>query len=344
MPAIEIRPGIYWVGANDRTTDLFEGLWPITREGVSYNSYLVSDERKALIDLTEAGMLDALLAQIESVADPAGLDYIVVNHMEPDHTGVLRSLRRIAPNAEILGSKKALELMASYYGVTEGVRAVQDGETLSLGRRTLQFHSTPFVHWPETMVTYAREAKVLFSCDAFGGYGALDGGIFDDECGDCSFYERESLRYYTNIVCQYSKNVLKAIERLKDLPIEVVAPSHGLVWRRNPGRIVDLYRRWAGYASGPAEPGVTVVFTSMYGHTRAMAEAVAEGVARAGVPVTVFDAARTHPSYILPALYSRQEVLVGSATYEGGLMPPMANLLNLAVLGSSQRRRKRASN
>jgi anaerobic nitric oxide reductase flavorubredoxin len=329
MPAVEVRPGIHWAGVNDRTSDLFEGFWPVAREGVSHNSYLVNDEKKALIDITSESLLESLLSQIATVTDPAGLDYIVINHMEPDHTGALRALRRLAPHATLLGSKKAVEMMESYYGVTEGVRAVEDGETLSLGRNTLQFFSTPFVHWPETIMTYAQEQKVLFSCDGFGGYGALQGSIFADECADLRFYEEEALRYYTNIVALFGKQVLKAIDRLKELLVEVVAPSHGLVWRRDPGRIVELYRTWAGYATGPVEPGVTVIFGTMYGNTRAMAEAVAAGVAGAGLPVTLFDAARVHPSYILPAIYSRQGVLVGSATYEGGLFPPVRNLLSL---------------
>ena len=208
MPAVEVRPGIHWAGVNDRTSDLFEGFWPVAREGVSHNSYLVNDEKKALIDITSESLLESLLSQIATVTDPAGLDYIVINHMEPDHTGALRALRRLAPHATLLGSKKAVEMMESYYGVTEGVRAVEDGETLSLGRNTLQFFSTPFVHWPETIMTYAQEQKVLFSCDGFGGYGALQGSIFADECADLRFYE-EALRYYTNIVASLASRCSK---------------------------------------------------------------------------------------------------------------------------------------
>ncbi len=331
MPTVEIRPGIYWIGVNDRTTDLFEGLWPITQEGVSYNAYLVDGDQKAVIDLAKGLKTDEFLDQIAEVVDPSTLDYIIINHMEPDHTGILRTLRRIAPQATILGTQKTKEMLAAFYQVEEGIRVVEDGETLSLGTHTLQFFHTPFVHWPETMMTYETTQRVLFSCDGFGGYGALQGAIFDDQCDDPRFYERESLRYFVNIVAVFSRPVLKAIDRLKDLPIEVIAPSHGLVWRKDPNRIVELYRKWAGYATGEAELGVTLLYGSMYGNTEQVMNAVAKGVSEAGVPVEIFDVARTHASYILPSLWLRRGVIVGAPTYEGGLFPPMAHLLDVVA-------------
>ncbi|HEX3000351.1 MAG TPA: FprA family A-type flavoprotein [Armatimonadota bacterium] len=330
MAAIEIKPGIYWVGVNDHTTDLFEGLWPVTREGVSYNAYLINDDKKVLIDLAKDLKVEDLLDQIAQVTDPAGLDYIVVHHVEPDHSGALRLLHKLAPNATILASAKALEMINAFYQITDRVRAVADGETISLGSHTLQFYSTPFVHWPETMMSVETTQKVLFSCDGFGSYGALQGGIFDDDYADLSFYEREALRYYVNIVALFSRPVLKAIGRLKEVPVEMIAPSHGLVWRKNPGRILELFRKWAEYAAGPVEQGVTLLFGTMYGNTEQMASAVAQGVARAGVPVEVFDVRRVHPSYILPALYTRSGVLVAAPTYEGGLFPSMAEMLHYA--------------
>ena len=181
MPAIEIRPDVHWIGVNDRTTDLFEGLWPITNEGVSYNAYLINDEKKAIVDLAKAFKGDEFFDHIAEIVDLSEIDYLVINHMEPDHTGVLRTLRKIAPGAVILGSHKTKAMLESFYGVTENVRVVEDGEMLSLGRRTLQFFSTPFLHWPETMMTYETTHRILFSCDAFGGYGALRGAIFEDD-------------------------------------------------------------------------------------------------------------------------------------------------------------------
>ena len=332
MPAIEIKPDVYWIGVNDRTTDLFEGLWPIEREGVSYNAYLINDEKKAIIDLSKAFKTDEFFDHIAEIVEISEIDYIIINHMEPDHTGVLRTLRKIAPHAIILGSPKTKAMLESFYGVTEKVRVVEDGETLSLGRRTLQFFSTPFVHWPETMMTYETTHRILFSCDAFGGYGALRGAIFDDECKNLDFYQKEALRYYVNIVAKFSKPVLKAIEKLADVPVEIIAPSHGLIWRERPERIVDLYQKWAEYATGKTEPEITFIYGSMYGNTEAMMNAVAQGISRVGVPLEIFDAARTDVSYILPSLWTKAGVMVGAPTYEGTLFPPVAQVLEMAVL------------
>lgn len=331
MPAVEIKPDVFWIGVNDRTTDLFEGLWPITREGVSYNSYLIDDEKKAVVDLIKSFKGDEYLEQIDAVTDVSKVDYIIVNHMEPDHSGLLRTFRRIAPRATILGSAKTKEMLESFFSIKDNVRIVNDGETVSLGKHTLKFFSTPFVHWPETMMTYDVGGRVLFSCDAFGGYGALRGAIFDDECKEFDFYQREALRYYVNIVANYSARVLSAIEKLAGIPVDVIAPSHGLIWRKSPSLIVDLYRKWAEYATGKTEPGVTLVYGSMYGHTEVMMNAVAQGISRSGVPLEIFDASRTHVSYILPSLWTKSGVVIGAPTYEVSLFPPVSDVLNMAA-------------
>lgn len=331
MPAVEIKPDVYWVGVNDRTTDLFEGLWPITKEGVSYNSYLIDDEKKAIIDLTKSLKGDEFLAQIDEVTDISKIDYIVVNHMEPDHSGLLRTFRRIAPRATILGSAKTKDMLESFFSIKDNVRVVNDGDTLSLGKRTLKFFSTPFLHWPETMMTYEVSHKILFSCDAFGSYGAIRGAIFDDECENFDFYQTEALRYYVNIVANYSTRVLGAIEKLADIPVEIIAPSHGLIWRKNISLIVNLYKKWAEYASGDTEPGISLIYGSMYGNTEVMMNAVAQGISRAGVPLEIFDASRTHISYILPSLWTKRGVMIGASTYEVSLFPPVAEVLNMAA-------------
>ncbi len=330
MPGVEIKPGIYWVGVNDRTTDLFEGLWPIEREGVSYNAYLVKGEKTALIDLAKDFKLNALLDQIAELTDPTQLDYVVINHMEPDHTGVLGLFHRLAPKAQFLIAAKGQPMLEAYYHIADNVRVVADGEELDLGGHRLKFVYTPFLHWPETMMTYDMDQRVLFSCDGFGGYGALQGGIFDDQYPDLSFYEQEALRYYVTILARYNAPVFKALDRLATFPIEVIAPSHGLVWRSNPQRIIELYRRWASYAKGLGEVGVTLLFGTMYGNTERVAQAVAEGVARAGVPVDIFDVRHVHSAYYLPYLYQRRGVIVGAPTYEGHLFPPMQDALRMA--------------
>ena len=331
MPPVQIKPGVHWIGVNDRTTDLFEGLWPITQEGVSYNAYLINDEKRAIVDLAKALKTDEFFEQIEQVTDISNLDYVIVNHMEPDHSGILRTLRRMAPQVTILCSEKAVDMLASFYGITDGVQVIKDGDSLSLGQHNLTFVYTPFVHWPETMMTYETTEHILFSCDAFGSYGALRGAIFDDECTDPEFYRREALRYYVNIVAVFSRSVLQAIAKLAGVPVSVIAPSHGLVWRDRPGVIVDLYKKWAEYATGPTEVGITFLYGSMYGNTEKMMNAVAQGISHEGVPVSIFDVAHTHVSYILPSLWTQRGVVVGAPTYEGSLFPPMVHTLEMAA-------------
>jgi len=331
MPAIEIKPNIYWIGVNDRTTDLFEGMWPITEEGVTYNSYLIDDEKKAIIDLSKAIKTDVFFDNISEKVNLDELDYIIINHMEPDHTGVFQVLEKLAPQCRILGTPKTKKMLETFYGITENVVEVADGETLSLGKTELKFFHTPFVHWPETMMTYETTNKILFSCDGFGSYGALHGAIFDDQCKDLDFYKRESLRYYVNIVAKFSNPVLKAIDKLSNVDISIIAPSHGLIWRNNPRVIVELYKKWAGYSSGETEQGVTLLYGSMYGNTEMMMNAVAQGLSSEGVPVEIFDVARTHSSYFLPSLWTKNGVMIGAPTYEASLFPPMADAVGMAV-------------
>ncbi len=331
MPAVQIKPDVFWIGVNDRVTDLFEGLWPISNEGVSYNSYLISDEKTAIIDLIKSFKGDEYFAQIDELTDISKIDYIIVNHMEPDHSGLLRTLRRISPHVTLIGSEKTKKMLNDFFSLSENVQVVKDGDTLSLGQHTLQFFMTPFLHWPETMMTYEPSNRILFSCDAFGGYGAIRGAIFDDECKSPDFYQKEALRYYVNIVANYSTRVLSAIEKLSDISVDVIAPSHGLVWRKNASQIVKLYKKWAEYASGKSEPGITLIYGSMYGNTEVVMNAVAQGISRAGVPVEIFDAARTHVSYILPSLWTKRGVMIGAPTYEVSLFPPMADVLSMAV-------------
>lgn len=331
MTAVAISPDVYWIGVNDRTSDLFEGLWPIAQSGVSYNSYFIDDNKKAVIDLAKAFKSDEFIAQLDVLTDISKIDYVIVNHMEPDHSGLLKTVRRIAPNAVILGSAKTRDMLKNFFSITDHVEVVNDGDTVALGRKTLKFISTPFVHWPETIMTYDSSQRILFSCDAFGGYGALRGAVFDDECRDFDFYKKEALRYYVNIVASFSSRVLAAVDKLKDLPVDIIAPSHGLVWRRRPGLIVDLYREWAECASRTAEPGVTLIYGSMYGYTETVMNAVARGISQAALPLEIFDAARTHSSYILPSLWTKSGVVVGAPTYEVSLFPPVAEVLTMAA-------------
>ncbi|MHA2060361.1 MAG: FprA family A-type flavoprotein [Candidatus Ranarchaeia archaeon] len=335
MTAIEFKPGVYWVGVNVRTDDKFEGMWPIPY-GVSLNSYIVKGEKIAVIDLVREWKGSAMdfHRQLESAGiKEEDIDYIVLNHLEPDHTELLLSLLRNAPNAEIITTEKGAAMIKSFYDVTKNIRIVKTGDTLDLGSKTLQFYEIPYVHWPETMVTYLKEDKVLFSCDAFGSFGSLDGAVFDDEASTerHTFLYDESLRYYANIVALYSNMVLRAIEALKPLDIKVIAPSHGLVWRKNPAEIVERYVKFANYSKGIGlKPKITVIFGSMYGNTESMLDAVLRGISKVdGVELEVQEAANdNHSSYILASAWESGGLVFGMPTYEGKMFPPMVSVLD----------------
>ncbi|MFB6290845.1 MAG: FprA family A-type flavoprotein [Candidatus Bipolaricaulia bacterium] len=322
----EIKDGTYWVGVNDRKNDVFESYWPIPN-GISYNSYLIKDEITALIDGVKKGFTEGFLTKIGSLERIEEIDYVIVNHMEPDHTGVFPSLRRINPEITFVGTEKTEELLESFYGITSGVKVVESGDNLDLGSKTLKFVETPFVHWPETMMTYLREEEILFSGDGFGTYGALDGGLFDDQL-EVEKYTEEAVRYLSNIVGAYSATLQAALAKLNGLDIDVIAPTHGPVWRENPEKIIELYDK---YSSGGANPGITVVYGSMYGFTEKITERVAQGVSSTGLKdLEVLDASRTHPSYLLSSAWKREGLIIGSPTYESRAFPPISNFLHHA--------------
>jgi len=332
MLPVEIKSDIYWIGVDDRTTDLFEGLWPITKEGISYNSYFIRDEKNAIIDLAKSIKGDELFENISDLTDLTEIDYIVINHMEPDHSGIIRTFRKISPETVILGSKRTKDMLEDFYGIKNKVEVVNDGDEISLGEKTLRFFSTPMVHWPETIMTYEVSNKILFSCDAFGSYGSLGGSLFDDECENLNFYKQEAVRYYVNIIAKFSKMVLKALDKLQNVPVKVIAPSHGRIWKANPKEILNIYENLANLADKEGEPGVTLIYGSMYGNTENMMNAVAQGISRSGISLKIFDVSHTHVSYILPSLWMKNGVMIGAPTYEAGLFPTMGDVLRMAEL------------
>jgi len=339
MKPIEIKPDIYWIGVNDRTTELFEGLWPIQKEGITYNAYLINDEKKAVIDMSKELTTGDFIDNINDIFSVSSLDYIVVNHVEPDHTGAVLRLRELAPKAKIICSKKAGLMLTAFYGIQDNIEIVHNEDTLDLGAHKLQFVSTPFVHWPETMMTYETTEKILFSCDAFGGYGTLEGFIFDDQCSTLNIFKEEALRYFSNIVAGVSMPTLKAITKLADYSISIVAPSHGLVWRNEPGEIIKLYKKWSEATTMPSAAGVTLIYGTMYGNTERMLDFVVQGLARHNVPTEVFDIRHIHPSYILSSLIKYNGVIVGAPTYEKSLFPPIKNMLEYAKLKGIENRK-----
>lgn len=330
MKPTALSEGIFWIGVNDPTTPFFEGLWSIEKEGISYNSYLIKDEKSALIDLCKDNTGSLLMENIKACIDPHQLAYLVVNHMEPDHSGAIKELLEIAPQITILGSEKTRDMLASFFGVSDCFQAVSDNETITLGKHTLRFLSTPMVHWPETIMTYEETSGTLFSCDGFGGYGKLERGIFDDEQSDVDYFEQEALRYFSNIVCAFSKPVLKAAEKISALKVNMVAPAHGLVWRSNPAHILELYTQWSGYAGGNYPKKVCVLHASMYGNTDKVVPIVEKTLQDAGIEFESVDIQKTHISYILPKLWTSAGVAICAPTYEGALFPTMEFVLEMA--------------
>ena len=325
MAITEILPGIHYVGVNDRTTTRFEGLWSLP-SGVSYNSYLVIGEKIALIDTVEEAFGSRLFENIREVIGERKIDYLVVNHMEPDHSSSIAALRLRYPDLRIVGNAKTLQMIGGYYGIGTGTVEVGEGSTLDLGGKVLSFHLIPMVHWPETMVTWYADEGVVFSGDAFGTFGALDGGITDSQVEPERYWD-EMRRYYACIVGKYGVPVQKALQKVGGLPIRTICPTHGPVWQRESPRVVDMYDRLSRYEG---EPGAVVAYGSMYGNTEQMAERIARELASRGVgPIVMYNLSFADESVVLRDVFRYDTLIVGAPTYNGGIYPPAARLLDL---------------
>lgn len=319
---IQVAERVFRIGVNDRRLELFENMWPLPG-GVSYNSYIIRDEKCALLDTVELGSGSGYIDRIESLLEGRALDYMIINHMELDHAGQINEVVRRYPQVKIVGNSKTFGILSAYFDIRDNLLEVKDGDTLSLGHHQLKFVLTPWVHWPETMMTYDVTDGILFSADAFGTFGTLDGGVFDDEI-DFSFYEEEMRRYYSNIVGKYSGMVQKALAKLKDTPVKIICPLHGIIWRRDPGKVIGLYDRWSRYE---AEEGVVVIYASMYGNTASMADYIARKISEAGIKkVRVYDVSKTHMSYLINEIWKYNGVVLGSCAYNGCMFPAMESL------------------
>ena len=323
MHEVNLTENIYYLGYNDRRTHLFENLWPLPY-GVSYNSYLIVDEKIALIDTVEHSFTEDYLEHIEILTNGREVDYLVINHMEPDHSGALKAVVTKYPNITLVGNKKTFDMVANYYKITENMLEVYDDSELPLGKHRLRFTTIPMVHWPETMVSYEMTSKILFTGDVFGSFGTLDGGIFDDEL-NLSMYEEELMRYYTNVVGKYCPHTQRALKKIEGMDISMLAATHGPIWRSNLAYIIDRYQKWSSYTT---DPGVVIVYGSMYGNTAKMADVIARQLAVRGIKnIRVYDAAKTHASYIISELFKYSAFIVGSAAYNNELFPEVENLL-----------------
>src|SRR3712207_227328 len=322
--SVEILKDLYYMGVNDRETHLFENMWPLP-EGVAYNSYLITDDKTALLDTVKITKVDGFIDTLKKNLDGRELDYLVIHHMEPDHSGCIKTVLDLYPNVTFVGNKKAKSMFSDYLDMTpENFLEVKDGDVLDLGTRKLTFVNTPMVHWPESMVSYETTDKILFSQDIFGGFGALNGTIFDDEM-NFDFFESEIRRYYSNIVGKYSKQAAKALQKVKSLDINIICPVHGLVWRTNPDRIVDYYIQLANQEN---VEGVVIAYGSMYGNTEQMADQLGRFLAEEGVKnVKIHDVSKTDVSYILSDIWKYKGIILGSCTYNNSVYPKMNQLL-----------------
>ena len=324
--SVQINDFLYYIGVNDRETTLFENQWPLDK-GVTYNSYLIRDEKTALLDTVKITKVDSFVEKLDEALDGRDLDYLVVHHMEPDHSGSIQFIQKLYPNVKLVGNKKTAEFLKGFYNIDEeNVIIVKEGEILDLGEHQLQFFMTPMVHWPESMISYEAKSKIVFSQDIFGGFGALDGPIFDDEI-NWEYYANETSRYYSNIVGKYSKQAQNALKKLKGVEISMICPVHGPVWRSNPDRILTMYKNLATWQ---VEEGVVIAYGSMYGNTERIAEAIARELAVQGIKnVQIFDVSKTHSSYIQNEIWKYRGLILGSCTYNNSLFPPMKNLVSI---------------
>lgn len=322
----EITSKIHYVGVNDRNKELFEGLWPLPN-GVSYNSYLIVDEKICLVDTVEATFFVNYIKNIQNVIGDRPIDYLIINHMEPDHSGSIALIKKYYPNIKVVGNKKTFGMMHGFYGIGGDEMEVKNGDKLSLGSYELTFVLTPMVHWPETMMTLAtnQTATILFSGDAFGCFGALNGGIVDSEI-NCDGFWLEMVRYYSNIVGKYGTPVQNALKKLAGVNLDYICSTHGPVWHKHIGKVVDMYDRMSRYET---EEGLVICYGTMYGNTERAAEVIAQAASEAGIKnIVMHNVSKSHHSYIIRDVFRYRGLIVGAPTYNTGLYHEMDVLLS----------------
>ena len=324
-----ISQRIFSVGVNDTDKELFEGLWPLPF-GVSYNSYIVADEKVALIDTVEQGFEDEFLSNIDQAIGDRPIDYLVVNHMEPDHSSLIGYMMERYPDLMIVANARTVPMLKGYYNVpVERVHIVAEGDELCLGDSSLRFYMIPMVHWPETMVTWLECENTVFSGDAFGTFGAVTGGIVDGQ-GTLQEYKDEMIRYYSNIVGKYGVPVQAALKKLSGLNVMRICSTHGPVWENEVAEVVDLYDRMSRYE---VSRGVCIVYGSMYGNTAAAADALAEELRALEIPYSIHDLAGNNSGELgisgaLRDVFKYDTIVVGSPTYNNGIFPPVEAFMN----------------
>lgn len=324
----KVTDEIVWIGASDRRLALFENIFPIPR-GVSYNSYVLLDEKTVLLDTVDASVSGQFFENLEYTLGDRTLDYLVVNHMEPDHCAMIGDIVRRYPEVKVVGNTKTFGMMKQFFGTDFAERAitVKEGDTLETGKHTLHFVMAPMVHWPEAMVTYDSKDKVLFSADGFGTFGALNGNIFADEVDFDRDWLDDARRYYTNIVGKYGASVQALLKKAAGLEIAVICPLHGPIWRENLGYILDKYQKWSTYEA--EDKAVVIMYASMYGDTASAADALAGALAERGAKkIAVYDVSNTHVSELISEIFRASHLVFAAPTYNAGIYPVMENLLS----------------
>ena len=321
----KLQEDLYWVGGNDRRLALFESAYPIPR-GVSYNAYLLTDEKTVLFDTVDHAVSDVFFENLAHALDGRTLDYIVVHHMEPDHSATFARVIEQYPQAVVVTNQKVAVMLKNYFGFEGNVHLVKEGDVLSVGKRTLSFVFAPMVHWPEVMFTYIPEDGTLFSADAFGTFGALPGSVFADEVDFERDFLDDARRYYFNIVGKYGVQVQNVLKKAAGLEIKLVCPLHGPVWRKNFAWYLQKYLTWSAYE--PEEKCAAVFYASVYGHTQNAAEIVASAIAQAGAKAKCFDVSVTHVSELIAEAFRCSHVVFASTTYNNGVFVNMENFLN----------------
>ncbi len=335
----QIAPQIFWVGGNDRRLALFENMFPLPN-GVAYNSYLIMDEKVALMDTVDSSITRQFFENIEHVLGGRSIDYLVVNHMEPDHCASIEELCRRFPGMKIVGNQKTFQMIRQFYAfdIENRILKVQETEALELGTHRLRFFFTPMVHWPEVMFTYEEHEGILFTADAFGSFGALPGNLFSDELDFEGAFLEEARRYYTNIVGKYGAQVQAALKKVSGVEIRMLCPLHGPVWRKNLDYILARYALWSRYE--PEKRGVLLAYASMYGNTENAVAVIANRLAEKGVQdMRVYDVSKTHASYIIADAFKYSHHVLASPTYNAGLYFGMEALLRDMAALNLQRRK-----
>ncbi|MCM1338515.1 MAG: FprA family A-type flavoprotein [Muribaculaceae bacterium] len=335
-----ITEDLYWVGANDRRVALFEGVYPVPA-GVSYNSYLLMDEKTVLLDTVDKAVCHQFIENIEHILGDRTLDYMVINHMEPDHCAEIETIVRLFPFVKIVCNAKTQAMIKQFFNFSfsdEQYHIVKEGDCLNTGRHNLTFLFAPMVHWPEVMVTYDTVDKILFSADAFGTFGTVDGSIFADDVDFEHRFTDEARRYYTNIVGKYGMQVQALLKKASTVEINMVCPLHGYVWRKDLGKFIDMYQKWSTYT--PEINSVLIAYASVYGGTQNAAEILAGKLAQLGVKdIKVCDVSMIHPSYIVADAFKYSHIVFASTTYNNGIFVTMENLLHDIVAHNLQNRK-----